>query len=241
MAKRLTDSLKWKKGFIRGLAGPYKLLWLFILDDCDHAGIWDVDFEIASIYIGRETDEDTAIELFGDKIIIINDGKQWFIPAFVTFQYGELNESNRAHNSVINLLKNKGLTRGLLAHKDKDKDKDKDNKKNQKAKFKIYASKLAKIILTTKKIKTPTQKLNAWATEFRKLYKIEGVSHSRIKAAMIWYRKNIGGQYIPVIESGSSFRSKFIKLEAAMKRAGDLDGSNEKESKVKRKFKVGRK
>ena len=50
MAKRMTDSDKWKKGFIRGLAPKYKLFWLYILDDCTHAGIWETDFEVASIF-----------------------------------------------------------------------------------------------------------------------------------------------------------------------------------------------
>ena len=44
------------------------------------------------------------------------------------------------------------------------------------------------------------------------------VDYSRIKKALRWYKDNIGGQYIPVIESGNSLRMKFSKLEAAMQR-----------------------
>ena len=47
MAKRFTDTDKWKKGFIRNLPAKYKLLWLYILDDCNHAGVWETDFEVA--------------------------------------------------------------------------------------------------------------------------------------------------------------------------------------------------
>ena len=54
MAKRFTDTEKWKKPFIRGLQGAYKLLWLYICDDCDHAGIWQVDIEVAQIRIGEK-------------------------------------------------------------------------------------------------------------------------------------------------------------------------------------------
>ena len=57
MAKRFTDTDKWKKGFIRNLPSKYKLLWLYILDDCNHAGIWDTDFEVASIRIGSKINE----------------------------------------------------------------------------------------------------------------------------------------------------------------------------------------
>jgi hypothetical protein len=47
MAKRFTDSEKWKKPFIKKLPMQYKLLWFYLLDDCNHAGVWQVDLEIA--------------------------------------------------------------------------------------------------------------------------------------------------------------------------------------------------
>lgn len=103
MAKRFTDTEKWKKPFIRGLQGAYKLLWFYILDDCDHAGIWQVDFEVARIRIGEQIDYDSARRLFGDRVEVIDKFK-WFIPDFITFQYGELSEKNRMHLSVINIL-----------------------------------------------------------------------------------------------------------------------------------------
>jgi len=104
MAKRFTDTDKWKKPFIRGLQGAYKLLWLYILDDCDHAGIWQVDFEVARIRIGEQIDREQAISAFGDRIEIFNNGSKWFLRDFIDFQYGQLNEKNRMHLSVINIL-----------------------------------------------------------------------------------------------------------------------------------------
>jgi len=103
MAKRLTDSSKWKKGFLKSLEAPYKLLWLYILDDCDHAGIWHVDFQIAQIQIGITVDKDKAIEVFGDHVEVIDDEK-WFVSDFIEFQYGELCEKNRVHQSVMQIL-----------------------------------------------------------------------------------------------------------------------------------------
>jgi len=105
MAKRFTDTEKWKKPFIRGLQGAYKLLWLYICDDCDHAGIWQVDMEVAAIRIGEKIDIKEAINSFGDKIVIFDKGNKWFIPSFIEFQYPSgLNPENRAHNSTIILL-----------------------------------------------------------------------------------------------------------------------------------------
>jgi hypothetical protein len=110
MAKRFTDTEKWKKPFIRGLQGAYKLLWLYICDDCDHAGIWQVDIDVAQIRIGEKIDLDEAIKSFGDKIVIFDDGNKWFIPSFIEFQYPSgLNSENRSHNSVIILLEKYNL------------------------------------------------------------------------------------------------------------------------------------
>ena len=39
-----------------------------------------------------------------------------------------------------------------------------------------------------------------------------------MRAALKFYQENIGDEYIPVIESGKSFRSKFLKLENAIQR-----------------------
>ena len=104
MAKRFTDSDKWKKGFIRGLPAKFKLLWLYILDDCNHAGIWDTDFEVASIRIGSKISEKEACKVFAEQIKIFDKGNKWFIPKFIDFQYGTLNENSRPHQAVIKLL-----------------------------------------------------------------------------------------------------------------------------------------
>ena len=104
MAKRMTDSDKWKKGFIRGLAPKYKLFWLYILDDCTHAGIWETDFEVASIRIGSKVTEAEAVRVMSSHIVIFDQGNKWFIPSFIDFQYVKLNENSRVHQSVIKSL-----------------------------------------------------------------------------------------------------------------------------------------
>jgi type IV secretory pathway VirB6-like protein len=140
MAKRFTETGKWKKKWIRELGPEMKLFWFYLLDNCDHAGIWEVDIELAAFQIGIELDESEILNTFNRKIVPFKPGK-WFVPKFIVYQYGELNESNRAHNSVIKILTKyklyKGLTRGLQGHMDMDKeldmdkDKDKGSKKEQ--------------------------------------------------------------------------------------------------------------
>ena len=137
MAKRFTDTDLFKKKFIRGLQGAYKLLWIYIYHDCNHAGIWEVDLEVASIRIGYPLDISEALTVFENRVIPVGkDNEKWFITSFIEFQYGELNPENRAHNSAIKILSKyeidyktltiKGHTSPLQGGKDKDKDKDKD-------------------------------------------------------------------------------------------------------------------
>lgn len=105
MAKRFTDTEKWKKPFIRSLKAPYKLLWLYICDDCDHSGIWQVDLEVAEIRIGEKLDKNKALQFFNDKIIPLDNGSKWFIPSFIEFQYPSgLSENNKAHAGIIKNL-----------------------------------------------------------------------------------------------------------------------------------------
>ncbi len=110
MAKRFTDTDKWKKPFLKGLPAAYKLLWFYICDDCDHAGIWQVDIEVACLRIGEDVTVEEAIKVLGDKIKVISNGEKWFIPSFIEFQYPSgLNPSNNGHAGVIKLLNKYGL------------------------------------------------------------------------------------------------------------------------------------
>jgi hypothetical protein len=150
MAKRFTDTEKWKKPFIKGLPSEYKLFWLYLIDDCDHSGIWHMDLEVAEIRLGIKLSVEKIRGLFASKVVEFDGGTKLFIPDFISFQYGILNEENRAHNSVINQLKkynllshielksddHKPLTSPLQGAMDKDKDMDKDKVKVEDSKVK---------------------------------------------------------------------------------------------------------
>lgn len=160
MSKRFTDTSKWNKPFIRGLQAPYKLLWLYILDECDHAGIWQVDFEVAKIKTGEDINIETAKESFKNKIKIFDNEEKWFIQDFIEFQYGTLNPGNRAHNSVLNILskyKIKPLVSSLQGGKDMDKDMDSNNKKESPVYFENLKlnSVFVDLLDSRKKLKKP--------------------------------------------------------------------------------------
>lgn len=91
--------------------------------------------------------------------------------------------------------------------------------KERSKKYLPLAENLAATIKGNKNINITQSKLNSWADEFRKLIETDGVSQARVESSLAWYADNIGGSYVPVIESGSSFRAKFLKLEAAVQRS----------------------
>lgn len=108
MAKRFTDTAKWKKEFIKGLSAKHKLLWFYILDDCDHAGIWEVDFEVASIRIGEPLNYDESFIALGQQIIPAGKNR-WWIKDFIAFQYGTLTPKNKMFEPVMSILRKYGI------------------------------------------------------------------------------------------------------------------------------------
>jgi hypothetical protein len=80
-------------------------------------------------------------------------------------------------------------------------------------------SKLEIIITSKKRIKIDGRKRSAWANSVRQLVELDGVEIERVEDALRWYERHHMDDYVPVIESGSSLREKFTKLEAAIERA----------------------
>lgn len=157
MAKRFTDNEKWKKTFFKSLSTVNKLFFLYILDECDNAGVWHVESDIAEIRIGEKIDLKTAKKELGKHIYEFDNSEKWFIPFFIDFQYGVLNEKVNAHKSVIDKLKKRKLTKTyqqftncLIRDKNKAKDKDMDKVKNKYGEYnnvlltKIECDKLVK-------------------------------------------------------------------------------------------------
>ena len=104
MSKRFTDTEKWTgRPWFRKLSPAGKLLWLYMLDTCDLAGVIQLDVDLAAFVIGTPITTETLTEM-GKQVMEIDGGKLW-VTDFVSFQYGELKESCRPHNAVIRCLK----------------------------------------------------------------------------------------------------------------------------------------
>lgn len=148
MAKRYSDTDKYNKHFIRDLPGPYKLLFDYLNLNCDYCGIWDVNFPLAQLQIGQDmpVDKNTCLQLFNmdeTRIVEFDNGRKWFFPKFIEFQYTSLDSTERVRKKVKNVL----IKYDLLTHlgdqrvddgslyvsngsKDKDKEQDEDKEKD---------------------------------------------------------------------------------------------------------------
>ena len=147
MAKRFIDTKIWDKAWFRKLSTKNKLVWIYLLGKCDHAGIWDADWELAEFIIGETVTFEELPDIIKDKMQYIEGEDQYFIPSFIDFQYGELKERSKPHKSVIKRLVEKKLYKGFesvtITPKDKDKDKVKvkDKKKDKDEREKDFMKK----------------------------------------------------------------------------------------------------
>lgn len=117
------------------------MFWDFLYHDCDNAGIWHVDIDIAQIYVGKDMpiNPETALRVFneGEERVKVLPGGKWFIIPFIPFQYGELTPINNMHRPIIATLIKLGVRSPSEAPRvgamdmDKDKDKDQDKDKNR--------------------------------------------------------------------------------------------------------------
>lgn len=112
MAKRFIDTDLFKRPRFKDLKAPYKLLWVYLMCECNHAGLWNVELDVAGLRIGQKLPEDCAT-VMGHMIQVVDGGRKWWLKDFVRFQYGaELVTTNRMHASVIRELE----TWGLMEH-----------------------------------------------------------------------------------------------------------------------------
>jgi hypothetical protein len=105
--KRFTETQKWEDPWFRKLNPDLKLLWVWLLDRCDNAGIIEPDIDLASFQTGCKFSLDTIAQ-FGDRVVVLPCGK-FFIPKFILFQYGTLSRDCKAHNPIFASLQKHGL------------------------------------------------------------------------------------------------------------------------------------
>ncbi len=119
MANRFTDSMKWDDAWFMGLSVIDKLVWFYICDKCDHAGVWKVNEPLIVAQIGAQLDLEASLRAFGERIELLKNTEKWLIKGFIGFQYkGQLNPANKAHKGVLSALEKHGLSslaKGLVS------------------------------------------------------------------------------------------------------------------------------
>lgn len=123
--KRFTETTKWDDPWFRKLPPQSKLLWLWLLDKCDNAGIIDPDIDLASFQIGAGID-DIALKSFDGRLVKIKCGKL-MIAKFIPYQYGNLSRDCKAHNPIFQSLEKhgiKGYPKGINTLQEKEKEKE---------------------------------------------------------------------------------------------------------------------
>lgn len=106
--KRLTQTDKWRDPWFRKLPGEAKLLWYYLCENCDQAGVIELDLELASLDT-RQTIKAEHVAAIGDRLQVLPNGKLW-IKGFITFQYGKLSRDCRPHWPVFAALEHHGLS-----------------------------------------------------------------------------------------------------------------------------------
>lgn len=115
MAKRFTDTEKFTDPWYRRLSSKHKLFWEYLLCACDHAGIISVDLEFIEMVLKEKYEDNVIAKYFSDRVEKLAKPFEYFIPKFVTFQYGELSSKSPMHLKVIRTLKAAGINPDTLS------------------------------------------------------------------------------------------------------------------------------
>lgn len=100
------------------LSAPLKLLWLYVLDNCDHAGIWKVNVKLAEFKMGVTPPWGEGVgrlpEEFKERVEVAPRlGDYWFIPKFLRHQYGKYLNKGDAFKSALVIIESHGFLESL--------------------------------------------------------------------------------------------------------------------------------
>jgi hypothetical protein len=152
MAKRFIDTGLFDDSWFMDLPKDCKLLWIYLITKCDHAGIIEFNSKLWQFQTGIKSIE-TVIKGLSNRLVTVNEN-YFFIPKFLFYQYPNFpNSKVRAQESAIKILIKyklfneenqtviKPLTKGYVYDNDNGSDNDNDKKV-------IYFKKFAHLKIT---------------------------------------------------------------------------------------------
>lgn len=107
MAKRFTDTEKWKDDWYISLSNDNKVVWQWLIDNCSIAGVCKPSIGLLNMMCQVKYTEDQLIQEMDGRVI--SHGRIWFVPKFLKFQYSTLLSNKPAIVSVVKELFNYGL------------------------------------------------------------------------------------------------------------------------------------
>ena len=111
MSKRFIDTGIFDDEWFMDLSKDAKLLWMYFITKCDHAGMIKVNNKLCRIQTDIKDLPNTYEEL-GNRIVTVSEGL-FFIPKYLEFQYpGFPNSKVRAQISAVEILKKYNLFDG---------------------------------------------------------------------------------------------------------------------------------
>lgn len=106
MSKRFSETDKWKDEWFSQLKPIEKLIYLFILDNCDNAGFFSLNQRINSFLLGiTESEYLGAINGLNRVLIKSKDNNKYWVKKFLFHQKNlPLNHENNSHKQIISLI-----------------------------------------------------------------------------------------------------------------------------------------
>jgi hypothetical protein len=110
MAKRFTDTDKWKDEWYTELTSDYKIIWQYLLDTCDNAGIYKRNIKLLNYYCNTNVSAEDILKVFNKRVSQLADDK-WLINKFCVYQYGNdfLESTNKAVLSAVKILEQNNI------------------------------------------------------------------------------------------------------------------------------------
>lgn len=108
MSKRFIDTGLYDDEWFMNLSKDCKLLWIYFITKCDHAGILKLNEKLCKVQTDIR-DLPGAIKELGNRLVTVSE-HLYFIPKFIEFQYPGFPKSNvRQQVSAMDILDKYGL------------------------------------------------------------------------------------------------------------------------------------
>jgi len=104
MAKRFIDTALFDDSWFMDLSVENKLFFVYLITNCDHAGIIDLNLKLAEFKTGIKgllNSFQTVSKEFGNRLIFLRDN-YYFVPKFIKYQYPNgLNEKRLIFITIV--------------------------------------------------------------------------------------------------------------------------------------------